>query len=118
MTQEEQNTEYNNGDQETIEQVQIVMPSLTEEDIDAMYDREDLYETLGYIKEAALSMDSGDFDTAMDSFMNIIAVQVDMDKISKEQLDIIVEERAKNIQCLMETYEVLSVGREFFSLHS
>lgn len=118
MLIKEQDIENDDIAQENEEQVQIVMPPLTEEDVDAMYDRDNLNETLGYIKEAALSMDSGDFDTAMNSFMNIIAVRVDLDKISKEQLDLIVEQRAQGIPEFMETYEVLSVGREFFSLHS
>ncbi|MBE6445606.1 MAG: hypothetical protein E7019_06140 [Alphaproteobacteria bacterium] len=118
MLQEKQNTEYSDDNTEVEEQVQIAMPALTEDDIEAMYDREQLRETLGYIKDASFSMDCADYDMAINSFMSIIAVQIDMDKATKEQLDLIVEARIKDIPELMETYEVLSVGREFFSLHS
>ena len=56
MLIKEQDTENNENIQENMEQVQAVMPPLSEEDVDAMYDRDQLNETLIYIKDAALSI--------------------------------------------------------------
>ncbi|MBE6453237.1 MAG: hypothetical protein E7012_07115 [Alphaproteobacteria bacterium] len=107
-------------DEEQQKQLQpvVMLQPLASADFYGNFEKDELRLILQEIKDEALSLDDNGYETALSSYMDLIGLRVDFSKLTPEQVDIVVDQRAGNIPELVSTYQVVMVGRNFSALQT
>lgn len=118
-----ENLEYQNEDiaedNGVAEEVEtMLLEPLSYKDFCKAYPKKLREAVLSDIKDAAFSLDADKFNMSMSVFLNMIGLNVDTSQATQMQIEMLVDARVGHIPELKNTYEVLSIGREFFSMLS